>query len=430
MKSLSLWSLCLGMASFTFAQAPEATKIGALLSAVMTGDDLVIESKGGMSSYKAVLERKKGGNITQLCLPPDGPAVVRDLNDLFFHGRHGKDYTLRGWTGRSRCILSCSMDVLSRKPDGITVQVHALAAGTFKIIATDEAVKAKLKGKFKSYQEKTVAIKRVYEFKPDRVLMTDEVAWLYPDMEFNSLYLMASFLPGCVQCPARLVTGAEKANFYPVSSSGDKLPQGIAYPFISENFLKSGWKVNLLTTEASFDLKKSSLYFYERPWQQDWHQVSGFIYDLSRHPQGQRVSVKNEVVFAKASMAEMPPVITIGSPGPEARFMDVKDEVAKYKIGDVVKLTASAINSDGSPVADKDMSWEIRMDRWWKRQPTILQGPRTSYTLPDAGNEEERAAVRNRPLMAVIKVTAKGKNGTEATEYMAMLVGNPYTAVP
>ena len=133
--------------------------------------------------------------------------------------------------------------------------------------------------------------------------------------------------------------------------------------------------------------------------------------------------MKNEFVFSKATMAEMPPVVTIRSPSPEARWMDQKGEIAKYKIGDVVKLIATAVNSDGSPVVNKDITWDIRIDAWWKRRPTILTGTQASYTLPAAANEEEQTAARKRELLAVIKVTAKGKNGTEATEHFAMLVG-------
>jgi hypothetical protein len=416
---------CLGMASFVSAQTADATKGAGGMSAAITGDDLVIESKGGTLSYRAGVDRKRGGNITLLCLPAGGKSVVRDLNDIFFHGSHDNEYTLRGWTGRSACILSCSTDVLSRKPDEVVVRVIASAAGTFKIVATSEAVQAKLRGKFRNYREKTVEINRVYSFKPDRVVMTDEVLWVHPDLEFDNIEWTSSFVPGCVQSPVRLVKGEVKASFYPVGSGGERLPKGIAYPFTAENFLKSGWKVSLLTTDASFDLRKSDRYFYERPWQQDWYQVSGFKYNLSGHPPGKPVTMKHEMVFSKAAMAEMPPVVAIRSPGPESRWMDEKGEVAKYKIGDTVKLTASAVNSDGSSVPDKDISWEIRIDAWWKRPPTILEGAHASYTLPAAANDEERTAARSRVLLAVIKVTAKGENGTEATEHFAMLVGNP-----
>jgi len=242
-------------------------------------------------------------------------------------------------------------------------------------------------------------------------------------MEFTAIEWTASFLPGCVQSPARLVKGAANAGFYPVGSGGEKLPRGIGYPFLVENFLKNGWKVSFLTTDTSFSLKHSDLFLYERPWQQDWQQTSGFKYDVSGQPEGQPVTVKTEVVFAKATPAEMPPVVTLRSPGPEARWMDEKGETAKYKIGGVVKLAATAVNADGSPVADQDISWDIRIDAWWKRPPVILQGTGGSYTIPGAATEEEKKAVTERKLLAVIKVTAKGKNGTEATEHFAMLVG-------
>jgi hypothetical protein len=423
MKKMPAGLFCLAIASLALAQAAGATKAVEVMSAAATEDELVVESRGGPVSYKAVVDRKKGGDIKRLCLPANSESVADDLNDLFFHGTHEDEYTLRGWSGRDRCILSSSAVVLSRKPDEVVVQVSADAAGTFKVISTNPTVKASLAGKLRSYQEKTVKIKRLYAFRPDRIEVTDEVLWLYPGMEFTAVEWTASFLPGRVQSPARLVKGAAKASFYPVGSGGDKLPKEITYPFTAETFLKNGWKVSFLTTATSFDLQKADLFLYEKPWQTDWDQTSGFKYDVSGQPQGQSVMLKTELAFAQATPAEMPPVVTIRSPGPEARWMDEKGEVAKYKIGDTVKLLASAVNADGSPVPDKDISWDIRINAWWKRRPVVLQGAQGSFTLPAAANEEERDTAQKRLLLAVIQVKAKGSNGTEATEHLAMLVG-------
>jgi hypothetical protein len=242
-------------------------------------------------------------------------------------------------------------------------------------------------------------------------------------MEFTAVEWTASFGFGRVQSPARLVNGAVKTSFYPVGSGGEELPKGIAYPFTAENFLKTGWKVSLLTTASSFDLRKSHLFLYERPWQTDWDQESGFKFDVSGQPQGKPITIKTMLAFAKATAAEMPPVVTLRSPGPEARWMDEKGEVGKCKLGEAIKLLAAAVNADGSPVADKDISWEIRVDRWWKRPAIKLQGAQGTCTLPGAANDEEREIAQTRALLAVIKLTAKGNNGTEATEHFAMLIG-------
>jgi hypothetical protein len=423
MQKLFVLLSCLGVASLVSAQAAHANGQAGVMSAVGTNDEIVVQAKGGALSYKAVVDRKLGGNITQVSLPAGDKAIVRDLNDIFFHGTHGGQYTLRGWTGRSNCILSCAMKTLSQKPDEIVVQVDIQAAGTFKILTADEAVKGKLRGRLKNYASRTVDIKRVYTFKPDRILMTDDVLWVYPDMEITTLYITSSFVPRSIQSPARLVKGAVKADFQVTWSGGAKTPKGITYPFTAENFLKNGCKVSILTTEASFDLAKSDSYFYERPWQQDWNQLSGFQFDLKGYPKNKHITLNSEVVFSKAETAEMPPVVTIQSPAFESRWMDEKGELAKYKIGDTVKLVAAAVNSDGSAVPDKDISWEIHIDPWWKTPSTILEGARVSYVLPEVANEEDKTTSRGRDLLAVIKVRAKGKNGTVAVEHFAMLVG-------
>jgi hypothetical protein len=423
MKHLFVSLFCLSAVSLLSVRTAHADGQAGVMSAVTTTDEIVVQSKGGSPSYRAVVDGKRGGNIAQVSLPAGVNAVVRDLNDIFFHGTHGDQYSLRGWTGRSNCILSCAMKTLSRKPDEIVVQVDIQAAGTFKILTADETIKAKLKGRFKNYTDRTVDIKRVYTFKPDRIVMNDDILWVYPDMEITTVYVTSSFLPRCVQSPARLVKGAVKADFHAVGSGGGRIPKGITYPFTAENLLKHGYKVSMLTREASFDLGKSDLYFYEKPWQQDWNQLSGFMYNLRGYPKNKLISLKNEVVFSKAETAEMPPVVTIQSPAFEARWMDEKGEVAKYKIGDTVKFIAAAVNSDGSAVPDKDISWEIHIDPWWKTPSTVLEGGRVSYILPQVANAEDKTTSQGRDLLAVIKVKAKGKNGTEAIEQFAMLVG-------
>jgi hypothetical protein len=420
MKKFLVSLFCFGLVFVMRAQAAEVP--APTLSATTTEKEIIIQSAGPVN-YKAVVDRQKGGDIKQLCLPATSQPVADDLNNLFFHGRHGEDYTLRGWTGRDTCILSCAAELVSQKPDEIVVQVKVEAAGTFKIVSTDPAVKASLAGKLRSYKEKTVEIKRSYSFHPDGIDITDEVLWVYPGMNFDKIEWAASFLPGQIQSPARLLKGAVKANFDPVGSGGDKLPVGITYPFTAENILKNGWKVSLLTTSTSFDLQKSGAFFYEKPWQTDWNQTAGFGYEIAGQPQGRPALVKTRLSFAQVSPAEMPPVITLLSPGPKAHWMDEKGEVPPYKVGDTVKLHAAAVNADGSPVADKDIAWDIRIAAWWKQKPFVLHGAAGTYTIPQAANEEEKAEAQKRQLLAVIKVTAHGRNGTEATEHFAMLVG-------
>jgi hypothetical protein len=345
------------------------------------------------------------------------------VNDLFFHGEHGEQYTLRGWTGRSKFAVSCSVDVVSQKSDEVVVRVNLLTTGTFKILVNDEPAKTNLRKAHASYKEKTLEVKRTYTFKPDRMVVKDEMVWLYPDMQFKTFYFTAAFMPGVIQGPARFVNGAAAASFNVTSSGGKKIPAGITYPFTAENFLKSGYKVSVQTTATSFEPGISDTYYYEKAWQQDWYQLSGFMYKLGAHPSAKPVGATHEVVFSKATPAQMPPVVTIRSPGWDARWLDEKGEVAKYRIGDTVKLVASAVNSDGTPVPDADIAWEIHIDPWWKTPPATLRCGNISYILPEVTNEVDKTTSKDRNLLAVISVTAKGKNGTEAVEPFAMLVG-------
>src|SRR5437667_283844 len=91
-------AMALGLCLPAFLSAANVS--GAVLSAVKTGDEIVIESRGGALTYKAVVSSKTGGDITEVSLPADGKVMARELNDIFFHGAHGDQYTLRGWTGK------------------------------------------------------------------------------------------------------------------------------------------------------------------------------------------------------------------------------------------------------------------------------------------------------------------------------------------
>src|SRR5262249_36052409 len=158
------------------------------------------------------------------------------------------------------------------------------------------------------YKDRTVELKRAYTFQPDRVIVNDELLWVYPDMGIRRLDFSARFAPGTIQAPARLVSGATRASFYEVGSGGEKVPKGITYPLTSQNFLKNGYVVSLRNTAASFDLARSDRYFYEKRWQQDWDQVTGFILNLAGYPAGKPVTMTHEIAFAKAAASEMPPV--------------------------------------------------------------------------------------------------------------------------
>jgi hypothetical protein len=394
-----------------------------VVTAAKTGDSVAIESKGGSLTYKALVDAKRGGDISDLCLPADGGVVAGAINDIFFLGAHGEEFTIRGWTGPGKFTKTCAVSIVSQKPDEAVVQVDLLTTGTFKILVEDPAAKAALRKTHASYTEKAVQLKRTYTFKPDRVLVEDEMVWLYPEANLRTCYFLASFVPNSFQCPVRLMSGVTSASFYETGSGGEKLPAGIAYPATAENFLKNGCEVSVRTVSTSFDLTKSDMYTYEKTWQQDWDQVSGFMYRVTDVPAGKPVTLSHEIVFSKAATDQMPPVVTLQSPPPAARWMDEKGEVAKCKIGDTVKLVASAVNSDGTPVPAESISWTIHIDPWWNTRAVSLKGAVASYTLPDVTNEVDKTKSKDRNLLAVITVTVKGKNGREAVEPFAMLVG-------
>jgi len=401
------------------ANAGDAVRVSATRSA----DSITIESTGGSITYKAVVDTKRGGDISDFRLPASGDIVGRELNDIFFLGNHGEEYTLRGWTGPKKFTISCSADVISRKADEVVMQVDLLTTGTFKILVDDPAAKATLRKQHVSYKDKTTHIKRIYTFRSDRILVNDELTWLHPDMQFRTFYFTSAFMPGCLQGPARLVKGGNSAGFEVSGSGGKKLPAGISYPFTTENYLKSGYKISQRTVATSFDVAISDYYYYEKPWQQDWDQLSGFMYKLPGYAQGQSITFGHELAFSKATAAEMPPVVKIASPSWDTRWLDEKGEIPKYKVGDTIKLIATATNSDDTPVPSDDIEWEVHIDPWWNTPSVKLRGSNLSYKLPEVVNEADKEKSKDRRLLAIVTVRVKGKNGTQAVEPFAMLVG-------
>jgi hypothetical protein len=394
-----------------------------MVKATNEGDAVVIEASGGSLPYKVVIDPKAGGNIAKLRLPADGPVVARELDDLFFLGVHGEDYTLRGWTGRDRCIRSCKVEIVSSKPQVAVVRVDVEAAGTFKVLLADEVPKAKLRAKLVNYKERTLEATRVCTFQTAGVVVEDEIRWVHPDTGFKTFYVTSAFEPRAVQGPVRLRTadGTWK-NFDVASSGGRKVPDGVTFPTTAVTYLRNGAKVSLTTKTTSFDLGKSDFFFYEKPWQQDWFQLAGFMYRLPM-PAGKVVAARHEIAFAKAAVDEMPPVVTIASPPWDARWLDEKGEIPKYKIGDTVKLAVSAKNSDGTPVPDADITWDIHIDPWWKTPSAIVRGGAGSYTLPEVMNDEDRTKSKGRNLLGIFTVRVRGKNGVEAVEPLAVLIG-------
>jgi hypothetical protein len=395
----------------------------ATLTATKSADAIVIESTGGPITYKAIVDPKKGSDITDLQLPADGPIVARELNDIFFLGQHAQDFTLRGWTGPSKFIQSCSVDLLSRTPDQAVVRVHLQTTGTYRILATEEPAKSTLRKSHSNYKDKTLVATRTYTFKPDGITIEDQLLWLHPETQFKTFYLTAAFMPRAAQSPVSMVNPTARATLFGATSGGKKVPPPVGYPFTAVNFLKNGYKISLLTTASSFDVGNSDTYFYEKPWQQDWYQLSGFMFRLTAEPAAKPVKLTTQIEFAKATPHEMPPVITIHSPTWESRWLDEKGETPKAKIGNIIELSASALNSDGTPVPDKDISWDIHIDPWWNTPSALLPGPRHSYKLPDVANEAVKTTSKDRQLLLVMWVKARGNNGTESVEPFTMLVG-------
>ena len=164
-------------------------------------------------------------------LPADGNVIARELNDIFFLGEHGEEFTLRGWTCRNRFPITCAVDLRSQKPDEVIVKVDLITTGIFKFFVTDESAKADLKKTHVSYKDKTLDVKRTYTFKPDRVLIDDQLLWLHPETKIKTFYFTAAFCTPLELEALRLVNGADSHELLCARPlRANKCQKGLSFP--------------------------------------------------------------------------------------------------------------------------------------------------------------------------------------------------------
>ena len=421
MKKMSVWILCLPLASFASPQAAEVT-------ATQIGSNIAIKSTGGPVTYKGIVNAKFGGNITDGCLPADGQPIARELNGLFYYGIHpqGKSlYSVRGWPFRESMVRSCTLTLVSQKHDEVVVQADVDLTGTFKVDdAETPEIQAQMAQKIKpqAYKADVVKIKRTITFKSDRFIEKDELNWLYLDAPLATLYFGCTFLPGTFENPVRLIKDGKSFDHNLAGSTSTAMPDEVTFPYSARNFLKNGYTVTVTPLKLSFDTSTSRTYFYEYPWQQDWNQVSDIVYHLNKDT-NEHLTATHEVVFARATPKEQPPLVTFVTPCFGQRWMDEDKEVAHYKVGGKLKLAVKAVNADGTPVDDKDIAWEFRVNRWWRTTPIKLTGNNLDFRIAPTTNAEDIAASKGKALLGIFKVTVTGNNGAKTVETLAVLLG-------
>lgn len=304
--------------------------------------------------WKAVMHRKRGGVISAFHLPADGPNLVanekftnpfRGLMNLFYMTRVAKEGGAAGERVEAKgtiwgSSLSSSVRVVSHDADRVVVEIAGTSRGWRFIGPAGEPV---------------AAYRQTYTFRADRIVCAGELNWKYSHgTPLEELSLISYMAPEMVHYPVAIVPGGQPEREIAVTSShGDRLPEGINHPFTLKMSLKNGYGLQFRPLKMPAVVESSRIYILERPFQQEWAQIIGFIGHVDKtgekFPAGQPVAYEYEMEFAKLPGSAARPHLVIKSPARDT----------KCRLGEAVAFEVTATDVKGQPLPPESIKWEI-----------------------------------------------------------------------
>lgn len=248
--------------------APPAT---AGLAVTAAADTVTVTSSVG-AGWKAVVDRKRGGVITELRFPADGANVVSNdgsrfeglFNTIYVEFKEaGKDgaYVAKGSLYYFGSVGK--MTVAERGADRVVVEVEG--KGGNQVAPKADVLR---------YRQR-------YTFLPDRIVCDGELEWLFDDVVPGShphlLQMQCLFTPGAVAGELRVRGANGKAVELPqTNSKGANYPAGIDYPLTVEVPLPGGRALHVRSLEMPESLVQARFYWNEFPRQ--IHDKRGFAF--------------------------------------------------------------------------------------------------------------------------------------------------------
>lgn len=380
---------------------------------VVEKPDSVTVSSSGSPQWKAVVDRARGGAISQFHLPADGPNVIaneagnpfRGMFSLFYMTRLPGDApeeqrvkakgTLWGTSGGS-----AQLKVLSRNEKEVVIETRGKGTGWRMIGPRGEIV---------------AEYTQTYTFRPDRIICGGELTWVYPyQTRLVEMALETFFAPDAVFHPVHLLherDQSQRTELALTTSHGQRLPDGIQFPMGYEVRLKNGHRLEFRTLQMPALVEKARWYFLERQWQQEWSRAIAWIGKAEKPedeiPPGKPVPYRYEMVMSKLSADQTPPRVVITSPARER----------KHQLGETVTFTATATDAQGNKLSN--VRWDVY--HGWSMAKPVKQyaGLSFSHTIPATLTE-----FRNDHYI-IATATAMNAAGLKSVEYITVNIEPP-----
>jgi len=227
---------------------------------------IAVQSSFG-TGWKAVVDRRRGGVVTELRIPADGPNLITDEGDRFGGmfsvlyvdfketGKDESGYVAKGALyGFGRVER---MEVVEQGEDKVVVEVRGRAGN-----------QAPPEGDVVAYTQR-------YTFRPDRIEFAGELDWLFDDVVPGSrpelLQFGVGFAPDAAVGEMRVWDGDTKpVTLVETNSKGTNLPEGIDYPITVEVPLRANEYKSLLrirSLEIPTEMVQARFYCNEYPRQ-------------------------------------------------------------------------------------------------------------------------------------------------------------------
>jgi hypothetical protein len=393
-----------------------ASSLTAQVTVQESKDAVTVTSNYG-ATWKAVVDKTRGGTINRFHVPANGPNLVSErygFFNLFIMADKpapGQSSPQRGWSRNTGAIDS------------------------IRVSSQDGKAVAEIKGRIFTGAGVLIAdYWQTYTFLADRVVLDCGTEWkFHPETRLNDSHVGIFITDGVLVHPARVMKDANTPVELPVTlGGGGFFPEGINYPLDSELWFKNGQRLLFRAVRVPAPYAADRRYIYEKPWHTEWrgklHQPfdyegeykavrpSGKGNSTVPYPKGP-VDYRYELVVTDPAKAPAPPpFVTITSPELNARL---------YQVGEVVALKAKVTKADGTP-SQAPLTWELFPNAGPEREKVIATGTGPSFSFKIPTNVPHQQDFAN----YAIRVTATDSNGMKGYDYFTLGIAPPYPPSP
>lgn len=223
---------------------------------------VIVRSSAG-PGWKVVIDSRRGGVITELRVPADGPNLASNDGSRF-EGLCNVIYVDRKQPGEENDYIAKGsyyyygsvekLSVLEQRADRVVVEVTGRG------------------GNQVSPKADVVRYRQRYTFSADRVVCEGEIEWLFDDIVSGShpelIQLNSAFDHAAVAGEMRVWDQDSAPIFLPqTNSKGRNYPEGIDYPVTVEVPLRGGHALQFRSLEMPADVVQARFYWNEYPRQ-------------------------------------------------------------------------------------------------------------------------------------------------------------------